>query len=135
MNKLKELAKKQELDTKMMKSLEEFLTLDVKDHKNHEAKKWAIQAVGAIFEKPDEVVFGMETANQALDRYQMAVETIIENNPDERLGIISHGTVMTLFIARHNEIALIPFWEELGMPAYVLLDREDFSVTEIVNDI
>lgn len=70
-----------------------------------------------FFSQPDELVFGNETATQALTRFKTAVFTQIKKYPTDTLGIVSHGTVMTLLI-KHIKPALDPFtfWQSLSMP-------------------
>lgn len=73
--------------------------------------------VAEFFARPDELIFGNETAVQALARFRTAVTTQIEKYPTDSLGIVSHGTVMTLYISSLNP-ALDPFtfWQALTMP-------------------
>ena len=70
-----------------------------------------------FFARPDELIFGNETAVQALVRFRTAVISQIEAYPTDTLGIVSHGTVMTLLATDSNAI-LNPFvfWQRLLMP-------------------
>ena len=73
--------------------------------------------IAQFFARPDELVLGNETAVQTLVRFRTAVISQIEKYPNDTLGIVSHGTVMTLLISYYNA-ALDPFtfWQNLLMP-------------------
>lgn len=73
--------------------------------------------IAQFFARPDELIFGNETAVQALARFKTAVTTQIEAYPSDTLGIVSHGTVMTLLATEYNP-TLNPFifWQRLLMP-------------------
>ncbi|VAW39415.1 hypothetical protein MNBD_CHLOROFLEXI01-2009, partial [hydrothermal vent metagenome] len=55
-------------------------------------------AVANLFAHPNELVFGQETAVQALNRFETAVTTLSQTHAKQTLLLTSHGTVMTLFI-------------------------------------
>jgi|SRR5581483_7992775 len=90
------------------------------------------RTVAALFERPTELVWGEETAAEAGDRFEAAVRGLLARHAGETLAIATHGTVMTLFIARHTGIAPIPFWRSLGMPAFAVLSLPDFGLLELV---
>ncbi len=73
-------------------------------------------AVARFFTQPDQLVFGNETANQALERFDTAVHHLIAANPNDTLAIVSHGTVLTLFLAHYNQFDPLPFWQNLQLP-------------------
>jgi broad specificity phosphatase PhoE len=79
------------------------------------------QAVAAFFTRPDDLVFGEETASQAGARFDAAVRDVLAAHPGQNVAIVSHGTVITLFLAQHTGVAPLPFWSSLGMPAIVAL--------------
>jgi broad specificity phosphatase PhoE len=77
--------------------------------------------VAAFFAQPSERVFGRETADEAHARFAAAVAAVLEQHPHGNPAIVSHGTVMTLFIARANHLDPVPFWKSLGLPAFAVL--------------
>ena len=81
------------------------------------------QAVANFFQKPDELVFGRETALQAQQRFSQAIESVLAKYGDETVAIVAHGTVITLFVAAHREIEPFAFWKRLGLPALVVMER------------
>ncbi len=93
------------------------------------------QSIAALFELPDELVLGEETANQACARFSDAVQSVLGRHPQQTIAIVAHGTVITLFVAAHAHIAPIPFWKRLGMPAFAVLSLPDLKLLEVVERI
>ena len=48
--------------------------------------------------------------------------------------VVSHGTVMALFVARYNPIDSYRFWKQLKMPAMIALDLPDFRIRKVIED-
>ncbi len=82
-----------------------------------------------FFSRPTELVFGEESAHQALQRFSRAIEKIVTSNPDGNLAIATHGTVMTLWVAAHNpQIDALAFWRALKLPDLVILTLPEFRL-------
>jgi 2,3-bisphosphoglycerate-dependent phosphoglycerate mutase len=80
-----------------------------------------------FFERPAQLTIGNETANGALQRFAEAVAEILSRSQGRNSAIVTHGTVLSLFVAHHNAIRPFDLWERLGMPSYVALDAASFS--------
>lgn len=89
--------------------------------------------VRAFFETPDMLVFGMETARQALTRFSAAVDEVLKAYPEKVIVIVAHGTVISLFVAQLTGIDGFSLWQELGLPAFVTLDLQSGVLLEVVN--
>jgi broad specificity phosphatase PhoE len=78
----------------------------------------------SFFNHPAEVVFGTESAEQALARFSKAIQVLCKNHPpcNGRLVVVAHGTVISLFVAHWGGLPAYPLWEQLGLPAFVVLD-------------
>ena len=85
-----------------------------------------------LLQHPDEQVFGAETGDEARERFSAAVDDVMRQHPCGNLAIVSHGTVMTLFVARAAGIDPVPFWRELGLPAFVVLSYPSLALLDIV---
>ena len=95
-----------------------------------------ISMVELFFRRPDELVLGKETAQLAEQRFANAVQTIIKTHAKvETIGIVSHGTVIALFLARCATRAPFQIWREMGLPSFVVLDRSTNQVIETVNKL
>ena len=78
--------------------------------------------VRGLFEKPDALVFGEETGAQALERFRKSVDSIMNAYSDKKLAIVSHGTVISLFVSWMTGVDGYALWEGLGLPSFVVLD-------------
>ncbi len=94
------------------------------------------EAIEELFTHPDKLVFGQETAVQALTRFKQAVYREIERRPiksNANPAIVTHGTVLTLFVCHHNPtIDPMTFWNSLEMPCAVILNYPDLSFVSII---
>ena len=80
--------------------------------------------VNEFFEKPDRIVFGTETADQAYERFSRAVYSALTGNKSGTTVIVSHGTVISLFVARLTDRRAFEIWSGLGLPGYFVLDLQ-----------
>ena len=92
-------------------------------------------AVEQLLVQPELLVFGQETAIQALKRFSKAVDEVLAFYPEQNVVIVTHGTVMSLFIGQCAEIDPYPFWRRLGMPAFAVIDLPDFTLTRVVERV
>lgn len=74
------------------------------------------RAVRALFERPDEVAFGEESAAQALARFSAAVEGL-----GEQTVVVSHGTVISLYAAERTGRDAFDLWRSLELPDLVVV--------------
>ncbi len=92
-------------------------------------------AVAAVFARPDEVVLGRESVNDAGDRFASAVAVVRDEFPDDRIVIVAHGRVVSLAVARANGIDGFDLWRRLGLPSFVVIDPRDWRVIEVVDEV
>ena len=52
-----------------------------------------------LFRRPDELVLGLETATAALHRFEQSLSAILAKYPDQTIAVVSHGTVIALWLA------------------------------------
>ncbi len=87
-----------------------------------------------LFLQPDELIFGTETATQARTRFTRAIHTLLAQYPTDTLAIVSHGTVLTLFLTHHNpHLDPIPFWQQLKLPDLVVVTPPQMTLLPINN--
>ena len=92
-------------------------------------------AVAHLFEQPEALVFGGETASQAQNRFKKAVESLLAKYPEGSIAIVAHGTVIALFVAGCAGIDPFPFWQRLSLPSFVVLSLPDLKLIETVENI
>ena len=83
-----------------------------------------------FFAQPDALVVGDETARAALDRFSAAVTRGLAHTQEGDLALVTHGTVLTLFVAAHNpRVDALAFWRALALPDLVALTLPNFHLT------
>ena len=90
-------------------------------------------AIREFFENPNVLVFGSETANQCHIRFHRAVSSVLNNHGSKTIVIVTHGTVLSLFVSRFAGISGLDLWNELGLPSFVILDMQNSTLVERVN--
>jgi broad specificity phosphatase PhoE len=83
-----------------------------------------VEAVQGFFNKPDELVFGNETADQAHQRFSRTVYKLLKKYRNETVVVVAHGTVISLFVSRLKGLSEFSLWNELGLPSFVVLDMQ-----------
>lgn len=92
-------------------------------------------AVAELFARPEELVFGDETATQAHHRFREAVDRCLKAHPDENVALVSHGRVITLFVTGYTRVEPFPFWRGLGLPSFVVMSLPDRKILEVVESV
>jgi broad specificity phosphatase PhoE len=88
-----------------------------------------------FFANPSELVFGEETAKQAGERFSRSIMAALAKHNGRNLAVISHGTVITLFVAQANQIEPFSFWKSLGLPSLVVLKLPGMELKTVVEEI
>jgi broad specificity phosphatase PhoE len=89
--------------------------------------------VQEFFEKPDSLVLGSETATQSLMRFRGAVDSVLRSCKDENVIIVSHGTVIALFVSWLTGCDGYALWQQLGLPSFVVLDMQSRALLKTEN--
>ncbi len=92
-------------------------------------------AMHEFFEKSDTLVFGSETADEAYARFYQAVRSVLDCHPNEAVVIVSHGTVISLFVSRLTGFSGFSLWNELGLPSFIIIDVESNTLVTRENII
>jgi broad specificity phosphatase PhoE len=107
----------------------EWPIVDFGDRATFEAR------VRTLFERPDELVFGAETASQAVARFERAVEGALAKRASARaLMIVSHGTVISLLAAKWCAADGFALWRSLGLPSFVTISLPERRLLEVAPD-
>lgn len=80
-------------------------------------------AVEALFLRPDDLVYGRETANEALARFSAALDAAIAGYAGRSVAIVAHGTVNALYTAHLWSMdgrAGYDLWARLGLPSLIV---------------
>ena len=91
--------------------------------------------VAEVFARPDEVVLGRDSANDAAERFGAAVARVQDAFPDDRTVIVAHGRVISLVVARANGIDGFDLWRRLGLPSFVVVEPPAWRVIDVVEGV
>lgn len=93
------------------------------------------QSVATFFARPDVLSLGAETAYQALERFETAIGKVVAAAPGKTVAVVTHGTVMTLFVAHHTGVDPMSFWRKLGLPSFVVFSVPEWGLAEVVEHV
>ena len=80
-------------------------------------------------ENKSEILFGDESFENALNRFIKAIDSITRQYPNaEYLAVVSHGTVISLYLEHLTKIKARKFWKAMPMPAYYIWNREKMEL-------
>ncbi len=92
-------------------------------------------SIATFFQKPNELVFGRETALEAGERFAWAIRSVVDNRPDKGTIVVAHGTVIALLVARHNQVEPFQLWRRLDTPSFVMLSLPAFGLETVVERV
>jgi broad specificity phosphatase PhoE len=92
-------------------------------------------AVALFFKKPAQLVLGRETAEEVQERFEEAVQSVLRTHTEGNIGIVSHGTVISLFLHQHAKLNPYLTWKQLALPSFVVLSLPQLNVLERVDQI
>jgi broad specificity phosphatase PhoE len=92
-------------------------------------------ALAAFFARPTERVVGGGTARAAEERFTRAIEAVLRSSAGGNVIVVAHGTVISLFVARHTGIEPFPFWRSLSLPSFVVHSLPDYRVLAVRGSI
>ncbi len=112
---------------------------DLHEHKREMVEIYGQQTwfklIERFFTYPSELIFGLETANQARDRFSEAVHSVMEQHFGSALAVVSHGIVMSLYYQDLTGKDPFIFWRQLGLPGFYTVSWPDCEVISTVMDI
>jgi broad specificity phosphatase PhoE len=88
--------------------------------------------VHSFFASPDEVVFGTESAVAACDRLATAVSAAREKYPTGDVALVSHGRLLSAYLAPILDTDPFALWKRLKTPALVALSLPKLEVADVV---
>lgn len=92
------------------------------------------QKAKSFFGRPDELVWGNETAEEAEERFERALRDVLDGRDEDVVAVVAHGTVISLFVAGINGQDAHRLWERLGLPSLCVLGP-DLRLREVVGRV
>lgn len=100
------------------------------------ADKAAFHAqIAALLAQPDELVFGAETAHEALTRFTAALDAALADAAGRSIAVVAHGTVIALYVAHRFGMDGFTLWWRLGLPALVVTDAPGLTEPLVIEHI
>jgi broad specificity phosphatase PhoE len=90
------------------------------------------RAVAAFFYRPAELVLGCETAQQASERFAKTMAEVTGRHIEQNVIAFTHGTVLSLYVARVTGMKPFALWKRLGLPSFVVLTFPRFEISRVV---
>ena len=90
------------------------------------------RAVAAFFHRPAELVLGCETAQQASERFAKTIAEVISQYVAQNIIVFTHGTVLSLYVARVTGLEPFALWKSLGLPSFVVLTFPQYEINRVV---
>ena len=85
--------------------------------------------IAALFANPGRLVFGDETANECFYRFQQALDRQVAKSTGDVIAA-THGTILSVYVARTLGIDPMPFWRRLGLPCAIVLSGKELRVVQ-----
>jgi broad specificity phosphatase PhoE len=90
-----------------------------------------ISHVEVFFRRPEERVLGRESATQALGRIENAIDDILAKHADGNIAIVSHGTVIALFVEAHSDRKGFAVWREMSLPSFAVFELPEMELLDV----
>jgi 2,3-bisphosphoglycerate-dependent phosphoglycerate mutase len=108
---------------------------DLSEHKRHSTGFLPLEdfngQIARLFESPwSELVFGDETANAALERFTRALDRQYVSSGSGDVLVVTHGTIMSIYVANRLGIDPLPFWRSLSTPTAIVISGNEMVVLE-----
>jgi broad specificity phosphatase PhoE len=94
-----------------------------------------ISYVALFFKQPAKLVLGLETARRALERFSAALDAVLKSHTEGNIAVVTHGTVLSLFVASKTAEDGFLLWRRMGLPSMVILDLPQWQVIERVERV
>jgi broad specificity phosphatase PhoE len=88
-----------------------------------------------LFARPDDIVFGAESATTALERFSRAINGLLVQHPQGALAVVTHATVLSLFVASTTGRNPHDVWTRLGMPALCVFSLPGLDLVKLIEEI
>jgi broad specificity phosphatase PhoE len=90
-----------------------------------------------IFAEPESIVYGEESGVAAYKRFANAINDLRSRYSDETMAVVTHGTVMALFLEREANLNGPDFWMVMGCPMFVVLSPAEtgYMVVTVENNV
>lgn len=96
----------------------------------HLATRDFLASMAQVFKQPRRRILGEETAHQASERFLKGIADAIDRHPAGNIAVVTHGTVIALYLAYYNDIDPYMLWRQMSLPSFVVVSMEDHEILE-----
>jgi len=90
------------------------------------------KSIRRLFDEPEALVYGDESANATYDRFSAALDNALSAYDGKTVVAVSGGTAISLFISRRSGMEAFALWQSLQTPTALVIARGDWKVQEIL---
>ncbi len=94
-----------------------------------------LAALERTFACPRLRVLGNESATEALDRFRSALHGVLARHAEGSVAVVTHGTVLALYLAEREGAGAMQLWQRLDMPCFAVLSRPELRLIELVDRV
>ncbi|HEY3060075.1 MAG TPA: histidine phosphatase family protein [Chloroflexota bacterium] len=89
-----------------------------------------VALVHEIFAHPERSIRGCEPASAAQARISSAISALVHDHPEQRIAVVSHGIVLSLYLAhlRGTAQADVEEWQRIALPDVAVVDLIERTV-------
>ena len=91
------------------------------------------ESIRTAMKSPDDLLFGEETFADARKRLSAQIDSLLEKHPGQTLAIVTHATVLSVYLGHILGRDPVEIWNTMGMPAYIVLSLPEKNLLKIVN--
>ena len=86
------------------------------------------EKIAQMFANPNKLVFGEEAADEALERFSRALERACLNAGGNDFLVVTHGTVLSIYVSRRLGIDVLSLWRSLTMPMAIVISGKEMEI-------
>jgi 2,3-bisphosphoglycerate-dependent phosphoglycerate mutase len=126
----------QTLGQALERPVEQVPDLREHDRQNvpHMDSREFISLVALFFREPDRLVLGNETADEAYARFAAAIDAIIARETRD-VALVTHGTVISLFVQRRADREPFALWRAMGLPSVIILEIPSWKIVDLIERV
>ncbi len=87
--------------------------------------------VREMMAEPARLMFGLETADDAMSRFARGVDSVLKDHPSGNVAIVAHGTVISLLVSRRCGVDAFGLWDRLELPSVVEVEVPGWALLRI----
>ena len=88
-------------------------------------------AIKSLFEQPDEIVYGEESAAMTYARFAAVIDAALASESGT-LVAVTGGTALSIFLSRRSGVDAFETWKSLHLPMAFVLNRTDWRIERTI---